>query len=77
VADSLNHVAVPTKRTKCLGIKRETARPKSMRRGVLISSRGDRRWIFPNDIAGQDLLWLALMQTVDFTADMFFQHGGA
>src|SRR5262245_45461292 len=31
----------PTKRTKCLGIKRETARPKSMRRGVLISSRGN------------------------------------
>jgi hypothetical protein len=44
--------------------------------GLLVQSgRGDRRLIFLNDPAGSGLLWLALSQTVEFTADTFFALG--
>ena len=36
------------------------------------SCRGDRRQTFPNESGGQQLLWLALSQTVEFAADSFF-----
>ena len=37
------------------------------------SSRGDRRWTFPNESSGSPLLWLILPQPFDFTADAFFR----
>jgi hypothetical protein len=40
-------------------------------------SRGDRRQPFPNDCGGQQLLWLALSQSLEFQADNFVELGGA
>lgn len=37
--------------------------------------RGDRRCTFPNDSTGTGLVWLALSQTLEFTADRFFSLG--
>jgi hypothetical protein len=41
------------------------------------SGRGDRRLTFLNDPAGTSLFWLAVSQTIDFTADTFFALGAA
>jgi hypothetical protein len=36
------------------------------------ASRGDRRLTFLNDRAGMDVLWLAVSQSIGFSADTFF-----
>jgi hypothetical protein len=38
-------------------------------------SRGDRRWTFPNDMTGSGLLWRAIAQTRQFSADEFYAFG--
>lgn len=37
-----------------------------------VISRGDRRFTFPNDMAGMEILHCAIAQAVDFTADTFY-----
>ena len=34
--------------------------------------RGDRRPTFPNELTAQQLLWGAIAQTIEFTADEFY-----
>ena len=39
------------------------------------NSRGDRRLTFLNDLSGTRLLWSAIAQTIEFTADEFLALG--
>ena len=39
------------------------------------NSRGDRRWTFPNQSVDTRLLWSAIAQTMEFSADTFFALG--
>jgi hypothetical protein len=41
------------------------------------SSRGDRRLTFPNESVGARLLWLAMAQAQEFTADTFVTLGSS
>jgi len=43
----------------------------------LKSSRGDRRWTFPNDLGDGRLFQLAIAQMQEFSADAFFELGNA
>ena len=44
----------------------------ALAKGLLVpSSRGDRRWTFPNESAGQSIFLQAITQTTVFTADEF------
>lgn len=59
----------------------ETAPPglvESQQEGVSYTkvNRGDRRCTFLNDSLGTRLLWSAIAQTIDFTADTLFAIGG-
>jgi hypothetical protein len=47
---------------------------RSQPEGISITkvSRGDRRWTFPNELAGAQLFSLAISQVEEFTAETFF-----